>query len=149
MKRFAALAPLLFLAACATTPRSAPIAQGPVEVQILAINDFHGNLEPPNLTVQAADGAVPAGGAAYIASALKQVRTANSVTVAAGDLIGASPISSALFLDEPSIKALSMAGLELASVGNHEFDKGSAELLRMQKGGCEKHTNRQPCAVEP
>ena len=62
MKRFAALAPLLFLAACATTPRSAPIAQGPVEVQILAINDFHGNLEPPNLTVPAADGAVPAGG---------------------------------------------------------------------------------------
>ena len=149
MKRILAFAPLALLAACATTPRPAPVATGPVEVQILAINDFHGNLEPPNLTVPAADGAVPAGGAAYLASALKQVRTKNSVTVAAGDLIGASPISSALFLDEPSIKALSMAGLEIASVGNHEFDKGSAELLRMQRGGCEKHTNRQPCAVEP
>ncbi|HEY0630176.1 MAG TPA: metallophosphoesterase, partial [Sphingomicrobium sp.] len=148
MKRFAVLAPLALLAACATTPRPTPVTTGPVEVQILAINDFHGNLEPPNLTVPAADGAVPAGGAAYLASALKQVRTANSVTVAAGDLIGATPISSALFLDEPSIKALTMAGLDLASVGNHEFDKGSAELLRMQNGGCEKHTRRQPCALE-
>jgi 5'-nucleotidase len=149
MKRIAVFASFALLAACASTPR--PVAQpaGPVEVQILAINDFHGNLEPPNLTVPAADGAVPAGGAAYLAGALKQVRTPNSVTVAAGDLIGASPISSALFLDEPSIKALSMAGLELASVGNHEFDKGSAELLRMQKGGCEKYTRRVPCAIEP
>ena len=139
----------LFLAACATTPRPAPIAAGPVEVQILAINDFHGNLEPPNLTVPALDGPVPAGGAAYLASALKQLRTPNSVTVAAGDLIGASPISSALFLDEPTIKALGLAGLDYASVGNHEFDKGSAELLRMQDGGCAKFTNRKPCAVEP
>ena len=144
-----AFAGMTILGACATTPR--PVAQptGAVEVQILAINDFHGNLEPPNLTVPAADAPVPAGGVAYLATALKQVRTANSVTVAAGDLIGASPISSALFLDEPSIKALSMAGLDLASVGNHEFDKGSAELLRMQRGGCEKYTKRQPCALEP
>jgi 5'-nucleotidase len=152
MKSVVIVAPLAFLAACATAPQQ--IAQpsasaGPVEVQILAINDFHGNLEPPNLTVPAADGAVPAGGAAYLASALKQRRTANSVTVAAGDLIGATPISSALFLDEPSIKALSLAGLELAAVGNHEFDKGAGELKRMQQGGCAKFTNRQPCAVEP
>ena len=146
-KRFALLAPLALLAACATMSR--PIATGPVEVQILAINDFHGNLEPPRLTVPAADGAVPAGGAAYLAGALKQVRTPNSVTVAAGDLIGASPITSALFLDEPSIKALDMAGLEFAAVGNHEFDKGAAELKRMQDGGCAKFTSRQPCAVEP
>ena len=151
MKTIATLVPLALLAACAATPReiaSPPAAQGPVEVQILAINDFHGNLEPPNLTVPASDGPVPAGGAAYLAGALKQARIANSVTVAAGDLIGASPISSALFLDEPSIKALTLAGLELASVGNHEFDKGSAELLRIQKGGCEKFTRRQPCALE-
>ena len=149
MKRIATLAPLLFLAACATTPRPVVQPAGPVEVQILALNDFHGNLEPPNLTVPAADGAVPAGGAAYLVSALKQARTPNSVTVAAGDLIGATPISSALFLDEPTIKALSMAGLQFASVGNHEFDKGAAELKRMQDGGCEKYTRRQPCALEP
>jgi 5'-nucleotidase len=136
---------LILLTGCATVPP----APHPVEVQILAINDFHGNLEPPNLTVQAADTPVPAGGAAYLASALKQLRTPNSVTVAAGDLIGASPISSALFLDEPTISALSLSGLELASIGNHEFDKGSAELKRMQQGGCEKFTNRQPCALEP
>ena len=144
-----AFAGMTMLGGCATAPHPVPVAAGPVEVQILAINDFHGNLEPPNLTVPAADGAVPTGGAAYLASALQQVRTSNSVTVAAGDLIGASPITSALFLDEPTIKALSLAGLELASVGNHEFDKGSAELLRMQTGGCEKHTSRQPCAIEP
>ena len=139
------------LTACATAPRTVTVAPpaGPVEVQILAINDFHGNLEPPQLTVPAAGGAVPAGGAAYLASALKQIRTPHSVTVAAGDLIGASPITSALFLDEPTIKALSMAGLELASIGNHEFDKGPRELLRMQQGGCEKHTRRVPCAIEP
>lgn len=146
-----AFAGMATLAGCATTPRQVvqPVSQGPVEVQILAINDFHGNLEPPKLTIPAADGAVPAGGVAYLASALKQLRTSNSVTVAAGDLIGASPISSALFLDEPSIKALTMAGLQLASVGNHEFDKGASELKRMQDGGCAKFTNRKPCAIEP
>ncbi|HET9398119.1 MAG TPA: bifunctional metallophosphatase/5'-nucleotidase [Sphingomicrobium sp.] len=139
---------LLLLAACTTTPRPVVHPASPVEVQILAINDFHGNLEPPNLTVPAVNGQVPAGGAAYLASALKQTRSANSITVAAGDLIGASPISSALFLDEPTIRALSMAGLDLAAVGNHEFDKGAAELTRMQKGGCEKFTRRDPCALE-
>jgi 5'-nucleotidase len=147
MNKFALAAlPLALLTACTTTPRQ---AAGPVEVQILAFNDFHGNLEPPNMTVPAADAPVPAGGAAYLANTLKQVRTLNSITVGAGDLIGASPIGSALFLDEPTIKALTMAGLEFSSVGNHEFDKGAAELKRMQQGGCEKHTNRQPCAIEP
>ena len=148
MRRLSVVLLFAALAACASIPRQ---AAGPVEVQILAINDFHGNLAPPKLTVPAADGAVPAGGAAYLATALKQSRTANSVTVAAGDLIGASPISSALFLDEPTIKALSMAGLELASVGNHEFDKGVAELKRMQTGGCVKvdPTTRKPCRLEP
>jgi len=126
-----------------------PPMLAPVEVQILAINDFHGNLEPPQLTVPAATGAVPAGGAAYLASALKQRRTAFSVTVAAGDLIGATPIASSLFLDEPTIMALGEAGLELAAVGNHEFDKGAGELKRIQDGGCTKFTNRTPCALEP
>ena len=146
MRRLFAFVLLAALGACATVPRQ---ATAPVEVQILAINDFHGNLEPPQLTVPAASGAVPAGGAAYLASALKARRTANSVTVAAGDLIGASPIASALFLDEPTIMALSEAGLELAAVGNHEFDKGAGELKRIQDGGCAKFTNRQPCALEP
>ena len=145
MRRLFAFVLLALLAACATVPRH----PASVEVQILAINDFHGNLEPPQLTVPTASGAVPVGGAAYLASALKARRTANSVTVAAGDLIGATPISSSLFLDEPTIRVLGEAGLDLAAVGNHEFDKGAAELKRMQDGGCAKFTNRQPCALEP
>ena len=151
----------LSLAACATVPPApaplptSPVPLPPVEVQILAINDFHGNLEPPQSTIPGKDAAgkdvfVPAGGAAYLAGALKQLRAGHphTITVAAGDLIGGTPITSSLFLDEPSIVALNMAGLDLASVGNHEFDKGSAELVRMQRGGCAKHTSREPCAVD-
>ena len=125
-------------------------------MQILAINDFHGNLEPPKLAIDATapDGAavkVPAGGVAYLASAAKALRAGKpySVTVSAGDMIGAAPLVSSLFLDEPTIGAMDLVGVEYNAVGNHEFDKGSAELLRMQNGGCEKHTSRTPCALEP
>ena len=155
MKRIAFLALLVLLGACATTPPS-PGATAPVEVQILAINDFHGNLETPEGTIPVTgpDGVdinSHLGGAAQLAGKLEELRTghANSITVAAGDLIGASPLASAWFLDEPTIDALNLAGLELAAVGNHEFDKGSGELLRMQKGGCDKFTTRQPCQLEP
>src|SRR3982750_1247178 len=65
------------------------------------------------------------------------------------DTISASPVSLVYFLDEPTIEAMNLMGLQLASVGNHEFDKGSAELLRMQKGGCAKYTTRVPCRLEP
>jgi 5'-nucleotidase len=153
MKRILIVAPLAFVAACATTPRQ---AASPVEVQVLAINDFHGNLETPEGTIpitgeDGRDTFSRVGGAAQLAATLSALRSghANSITVAAGDLIGASPLTSAWFLDEPTIDALSMAGLELASVGNHEFDKGSGELIRMQKGGCEKFTSRTPCQLEP
>ena len=146
------------LAACAVTPpppTAPPPPPPPVEVQILAFNDFHGNLEPPKQTIpnRAADGTevrLPAGGAAYLAGALNVLRQgqSHSITVAAGDLIGGSPITSALFLDEPTILAMNQLGLDLASVGNHEFDRGSAELLRMQSGGCARNTLREPCAVD-
>jgi len=125
-------------------------------VQILAINDFHGNLETPDgsVPITGADGAgvdSRVGGAAQLSATLLALRSGhkNSITVAAGDLIGASPLTSAWFLDEPTIDALSMAGLELAAVGNHEFDKGSRELMRMQRGGCESFTTRLPCQLEP
>ncbi len=117
----------------------------PVEVRILAINDFHGNLRPPTGGIRIADPAketksieVAAGGVEYMATLVKQLRgqASNTIFVAAGDLIGASPLLSAMFHDEPSIEALSMMGLEIASVGNHEFDEGKDELLRMQNGGC-------------
>ena len=77
---------------------------------------------------------VPAGGAAYFATAVKSLRAkaAHSVVVAAGDLTSASPLVSSLFLDEPTVKALSMAGLEINAAGNHEFDRGTEELKRLQ-----------------
>ncbi|WP_338504699.1 bifunctional metallophosphatase/5'-nucleotidase [Sphingomonas kaistensis] len=158
IQRLLLLASSAGLAACATVERpAAPVrAAAPVEVQILGLNDFHGNLETPRdpVPLRRADGTtakIRAGGAAQLAATLKRLRTgqAETVTVAAGDLIGATPLVSAYFLDEPTIKALSMAGLDYAAVGNHEFDKGGAELLRMQRGGCDKLTTRVPCAVEP
>ena len=153
---------LLALAACAAPvvqqpaplPTS-PVALPPIEVQILAINDFHGNLEPPKLSIDAgtrdAPLRVPAGGIAHLASAAKTLRAGHSrtVTISAGDIIGGSPLVSALFLDEPTIEAMEEVGVEYNAVGNHEFDKGWAELVRMQRGGCEKHTSKQPCKLEP
>jgi 5'-nucleotidase len=91
------------------------------------------------------------GGAARMGATLTALRSgkAHSITVAAGDLIGASPLESAYFLDEPSIAALSRMGLDLAAVGNHEFDRGTAELRRIQDGGCAAFTAREPCRLEP
>jgi 5'-nucleotidase len=116
-----------------------------VDLRILAINDFHGNLRPPPGGIRIADPedrtkkiVVPAGGSEHMATLVRQLREGhrNTIFVAAGDLIGASPFLSALFHDEPTIESLSMMGLALSSVGNHEFDEGKEELLRMQNGGC-------------
>jgi len=121
------------------------VQAAPVAVRILAINDFHGNLRPPAGGIRISDPddaskkiAVPAGGSEAMATLVRQLRQANrnNIFVAAGDLIGASPLLSALFHDEPTIEALSLMGLEISAVGNHEFDEGKDELLRMQNGGC-------------
>src|SRR5256885_3880085 len=132
--------------AMALEPSSRAEAQAaPVDLRILAINDFHGYLQPPPGGIRIAEPgdkskkiAVEAGGAEQMATLVKQLRQGanNAIFVAAGDLIGASPFLSALFHDEPTIESLSMMGLEVASVGNHEFDEGKEELLRMQNGGC-------------
>jgi 5'-nucleotidase len=151
-----AVAAALALGGCAVRPEP-PVASAPalsVEVQILAINDFHGTLEPPKIAVDAGTAQaplkVPAGGVAHLATAAKTLRAGqkHSITVSAGDLIGGTPLVSALFLDEPAIEAIEEVGLDYNAVGNHEFDKGSAELLRMQRGGCGKHTNKTPCRVD-
>jgi 5'-nucleotidase len=139
------IAPLLLVLLALWFPASAAETADTVDVRILAINDFHGNLRPPTGGIAIADPddktkkiAVPAGGAEHMATLVHQLRHDhnNSIFVAAGDLIGASPFLSAMFHDEPTIESLSMMGLEVASVGNHEFDEGKDELLRMQNGGC-------------
>ncbi|HEY9088001.1 MAG TPA: bifunctional metallophosphatase/5'-nucleotidase [Anaerolineaceae bacterium] len=108
-----------------------------VNVQILALNDFHGNLEPPSGS-SGRIGTIDAGGVEYLATHIKNLRqeNRNTVVVSAGDLIGASPLLSALFHDEPTIEAFNLIGLDYNAVGNHEFDEGVTELLRMQRGGC-------------
>jgi len=158
--RFACLAPaflLPLLAACAGSGglRSAQ-ADAPVTVGIVALNDFHGSLEPPRAAVIAPDGkggtvAVPAGGAAWLASAVDNVRARHPyhLTVAAGDLISASQLPSSLYLDEPTVGVANRIRLDFNAVGNHEFDRGRDELLRIQNGGCTQFTPRKPCAVEP
>jgi 5'-nucleotidase len=116
------------------------------DVQLLSFNDLHGNLEPPagssgRVTELHEDGTtetINAGGVEYLATHLRQARGGNkySVTAAGGDMVGASPLISGLFHDEPTIEALNKLRLDVTSVGNHEFDEGAKELARMQKGGC-------------
>lgn len=135
---------LLALGACASSPVTKTASLAPVEVHLLAINDFHGNLEPPsggarifNYANPAKPTYIPAGGAPRLASAIAQLSAQpNAIMVAAGDLIGASPLLSSLFHDEPTIEAMSAMGLAVTAVGNHEFDEGWQELRRMQVGGC-------------
>jgi len=110
---------------------------GTVAVQILALNDFHGSLVGP-INFGSGGGAIPAGGVEYLATHISNLRAANpnTVVVSAGDMIGATPLLSALFHDEPTIEAFNQIGLDFNAVGNHEFDEGVYELIRMQEGGC-------------
>ena len=158
--RFARLLPAILLpllAACATTGavQSAAPTGGTVTVGIIGINDFHGALVPPGQAVTASDGKggkvlVPAGGAAWLASAVDSVRAkySYSLTVSAGDMIGGTQLPSALFLDEPAIGVMNRIALDFNAIGNHEFDRGSKELLRKQTGGCRQYTTLKPCRLE-
>ena len=161
--RLAVLALPLLAAACAAPggghghlTGAAAAAGMPVEVGIIAINDFHGSLEPPKAGVSAPNPAggtltVPAGGAAYLASAVRQVQAAHPyhLTVSAGDLTSASQFASSIYLDEPAVGVANRIGLDFNAVGNHEFDRGWRELQRLQRGGCEKLTSAEPCRIEP
>ncbi|WP_280386910.1 bifunctional metallophosphatase/5'-nucleotidase [Nocardia wallacei] len=115
---------------------SLPPAQ-PGEVHLFGLNDLHGNLQPPS----GSNGHVasyPAGGAAYLAAHLGRLQAAypHSAVLTAGDNVGASPLLSALFHDEPTISFLNSVGTAASAVGNHEFDDGVLELARLQGGGC-------------
>jgi 5'-nucleotidase len=126
-----------------------------VPVRLLSINDLHGNLEPPSgsssrildpdgplvdtdgtLTGIAGGKYSIAGGVSYLATHIKQAQNRNTLLVAAGDLIGASPLISAAYHDEPTLEVLGSLGLDTTSAGNHEFDEGYAELQRLMNGGC-------------
>lgn len=129
-----------------------------MEIALLGFNDLHGQLEPLRQSVvlpstQTAQGTItlPVGGMAYLAGtvAALKARTPHHAVVAAGDVVGASPMVSALFLDEPTIEALNQMRVDVSAVGNHELDRGWLELLRLQNGGCERYTARQPCQLNP
>jgi 5'-nucleotidase len=136
--RIASLLAALILVAATTVGASGKQPDPPgqlIDVQLLAFNDYHGNLQAS--TPGTIDG-TPTGGAEYLAAKLNELRAGHkyTLTVAAGDLIGGSPAFSGLFHDEPSVESLNAMGLVVSSVGNHEFDEGVTELLRMQQGGC-------------
>jgi 5'-nucleotidase len=123
--------------ALATAGPAVAAPSGTVDVQILAVNDFHGNLVPPAGS-SGRVGAIDAGGVEFLATHIAALRAEhpNTAVVSAGDMIGASPLLSALFHDEPTIEAFNLIGLDFNAVGNHEFDEGIQELIRMQEGGC-------------
>ena len=125
-----------------------------IDIALIGFNDFHGNLEPPKQSIRVTDDtgssvALPAGGVAYMASAIAalKARTPHHAVVSAGDLVSASPMLSSLFLDEPTVEVMNHIAIDFNAVGNHEFDRGWRELLRLQNGGCEKFTVRAPCQI--
>ncbi len=125
-------------------------------INILAFNDFHGNLEPPKRFIEAEDPTdinksvrIPVGGVSYFADAINKLRAQypNNAVVSAGDLISASPLTSSLFLDEPTIETMNEIKIDFNAVGNHEFDRGTDELRRLQNGGCQQYTTTKPCQI--
>ncbi|MGH3716091.1 MAG: bifunctional metallophosphatase/5'-nucleotidase [Micromonosporaceae bacterium] len=141
LTRSAVLAGALSAALALVFVPSANASTEPVKVQLLGLNDFHGHLEsttPGTIREFPTSDPVRAGGAEYLATHVRELEKSNpnTMVVSAGDLIGASPLLSALFHDEPTIEAMNRIGLDLNAVGNHEFDEGATELLRMKNGGC-------------
>ncbi|MEJ0100440.1 MAG: bifunctional metallophosphatase/5'-nucleotidase [Pseudomonadota bacterium] len=133
--------PLLCLLAACAAPVPRVTGDAPIRIELIAFNDFHGHLDPPGTPTRVPGAAgepdvqLSTGGVAWLAGEVEALRRAHpaSVVVAAGDLIGGSPLTSSLLKHEPSIDALSAAGLEFTSVGNHEFDRGAAELQRLAR----------------
>jgi 5'-nucleotidase len=135
---------LLILALALSTCATHAPERGTVTLMLAAINDFHGNLELPAGGVPEINEATrevtrtPAGGVARLATVIERLRAQHPhfAFVSSGDLVGASPLASGYFDDEPTIEAMNSVKLDLNGVGNHEFDRGRDELLRLQSGGC-------------
>lgn len=144
---FLALAAASLISGCATRPAA------PLELNVVALNDFHGHLEGGkfNYTIKGQQTTVHAGGIDVIGAALQAWRKEDKelMFVGAGDLIGGSPAMSSMWADEASLTALSMLGMNASSAGNHEFDQGRAELLRQQHGGCQSHRADKACKLDP
>ena len=129
---------------CRTTPATTPdpSPKAPVLVKVFAINDLHGHMEGPSGHVKVQGQKVDAGGLDALAAHLNRLRAEHphSAFVCAGDLVNASPLISALFHDEPTVEAMNALNMDLLAVGNHEFDDGVEELLRLRRGGCHPET---------
>jgi 5'-nucleotidase len=147
-----ALGAALLLSGCAPAPVR---VTAPLEINLVALNDFHGNLEPSKYTYTPPGATQPrtiqAGGIDVLKGALDAFRKDDPdlLFVAAGDLVGASPAVSSMFADEPSIVAMNRMGLVASSLGNHEFDQGPKELLRQQHGGCDSPRPDKACRFAP
>jgi 2',3'-cyclic-nucleotide 2'-phosphodiesterase (5'-nucleotidase family) len=124
----AILVALIGLGASADSPTDPPVGpQGAVKLRLLGVNDLHGHLEPPRPGL---------GGAAWLDAHLDRATIAGrTIRVHAGDMAGASPLVSSWFHDEPSIEAANRMEFDVGTVGNHEFDEGGDELLRLLRGG--------------
>lgn len=161
-----ALCAALLLTAC-SSPSAAPptstrhsaedsTSNSTIAVHLLAFNDLHGHLEPPGLHAHVplhggGTQRMDIGGIAWLAGTVQQLRQRypHSAVVSAGDMVGSSPLLSSLFLDEPTIEAANALQVDFAAVGNHEFDRGWPELLRLAHGGCQQHGQRAPCQINP
>jgi len=144
MTRTCAVLATTLLATTATSLSGVATAQSQdtVSVRLLAFNDLHGSLRPPEgvrSEIRQADGSLtPAGGAAYLAAYVTQLRSqaTNSLLYSVGDNWGSSALESAMFNDEPTVELLNRMKIDASAIGNHELDKGLAEFRRMQSGGC-------------
>ncbi|MEI8267398.1 MAG: bifunctional metallophosphatase/5'-nucleotidase [Betaproteobacteria bacterium] len=147
------------LAGCATAPTPTPAPAEPITVRLIAFNDLHGHLEGTGLTLPWPDPAdktkvqrLSAGGAAHLAGLVQSLRAGatHHLTLSSGDMIGATPLVSALFLHESTIEVANRMGVDIGIPGNHEFDAGKDELLRIQRGGCVENKPESPfvsCAL--
>ena len=139
----------LLATSCAQAPTTVTSAKAQeksatVEVKIIAFNDFHGNLKTPSLRVAVPDATQstglrfdPAGGIEQFSAVVQALKAKNKnfAVVSAGDMIGATPLLSAFFKDEPTIEAMNLVGIDFHAVGNHEFDYGVKHLKRLRNGG--------------